>query len=55
MIYLLILFFIFILAFLDVSDDAVFPKYKNTLLIFCFMLMFIIAGFRYQVGYDFNS
>ena len=55
MIYLLILFFIFILAFLDVADDAVFPKYKNILLIFCFILMFIVAGFRYQVGYDFNS
>ena len=55
MIYLIILFIMFILAFLNISDERIFPKYEKILLILLFIFLFIFAAFRYDTGYDFNS
>lgn len=52
--YLLILAVLFVLGFLDVTDDEVFPKYKYILLACSFIFILIFAGFRFESGYDFR-
>ena len=55
MIYLVILGVMFIFAFLDVCEEEVFPKYRYIFLAFFFILLFLFAGLRYEIGYDYYS
>lgn len=55
MIYLGLLSIMFIFAFLDVCEERQFPNYKNIFLTFFFIMLFFIASFRYNTGYDYDS
>lgn len=55
MIYLIILGVMFLFAFLDVCEEHAFPRFRYVFLAFFFIFLLFFAGFRYKVGYDYDS